>query len=130
MRDRPLETGIGCLTRLLGTYILVVTLVLFAGSKKNTETQPPDMPNTTPAEDTLQQNYIVLSCNDKVFTMDYATYQAFKNSKEQGTVFVDATGEERFQSFVNKEDIQELEIFSSYDEAVEYISSLNSNKTL
>ena len=125
MRDRPLETGIGCLTRLLGTYVLVVTLILFAGAKKNAEKQVTNIPTTTTAEDTLQQKYIVLSCNDNVFTMDYRTYSAFKNSGEQGTVFVDTTGDERIQTYIKKEDIQELEIFSSYAEAVEYISNLN-----
>ena len=102
MRDRPLETGIGCLTRLLGTYVLVVTLILFAGAKKNAEKQVTNIPTTTTAEDTLQQKYIVLSCNDNVFTMDYRTYTAFKNSGEPGTVFVDTTGNDRIQTYIKK----------------------------
>ena len=76
-------------------------------------------------EDELSEKYIVLSCNGEVFVMNYETYSAFKNSGEPGTVLVDKMGEERTQTFVRREDIQELEMFTSYDEAAEYISSLN-----
>ena len=33
--------------------------------------------------------------------------------------------EEKTQTYVTKDNIQELEVFSSYSEAVEYISNLN-----
>ena len=127
----PLQAGIGCLTRLLGVYILIVATITYFGVKagNSKDTQPSGSTPQT-VEDTLPQEFIVISCNDKTFAVDYRSYQAFKNSDAQVTLFVDTTGKDTEQTYVNKDEIEELGVFPSYKEAAEYIAGLENQTQL
>ena len=125
-RDYASAGGIGCLLRLAGYYILIIATILCVSSKKNNKQTVVRDRITTGVEAQLSEKYIVLSCDGTVFAIDYDTYMGFKNSGERGLIYVDTTNNENRQAYALKENIKELGVFATFEDASEYISNLNS----
>ena len=124
-RTDYLSTGIGVLKTLLGTYILIIAAIAYAGSKNA------DSPaETTAIESEVQEEYTVLSYNDKLFAVERSSYESFKNSGANETVLIDALGQEPEQTVINKDDILEIQVCNSYDEAVNCIAEIQNNRGL
>ena len=119
------STGIGVLKTMLGTYILIIAGICYVASRDAKAEQDP-----VAIVNEAQESYRILSYNGKVFAVNEDDYEAFKRSGSNDTVLIDALDQEPVQTIINKNDIEELTICSSYDEAVNYISSLNDTKTI
>ena len=124
-RNDYASTGIGVLKTMLGTYILIIAGICYAASRDAKAEQDP-----VAIVNEAQESYRILSYNGKVFAVNEDDYEAFKQSGSNDTVLIDALDQEPVQTIINKNDIEELTICSSYDEAVNYITSLNDTKTI
>ena len=124
-RNDYASTGIGVLKTMLGTYILIIAGICYAASRDAKAEQDP-----VAIVNEAQESYRILSYNGKVFAVNEDDYEAFKQSGSNDTVLIDALDQEPVQTIINKNDIEELAVCSSYDEAVNYITSLNDTKTI
>ena len=124
-RNDYASTGIGVLKTMLGTYILIIAGICYAASRDAKAEQDP-----VAIVNEAQESYRILSYNGKVFAVNEDDYETFKQSGSNDTVLIDALYQEPVQTIINKNDIEELTICSSYDEAVNYITSLNDTKTI
>ena len=124
-RDDYLSSGIGVLKTLLGTYILIIAAIAYAGSKDTSVANDP-----VAIEQEATSEFKIVSYNGKVFAVDSNAYDAFMQSDKEETVLIDALGQEAVPSIINKNDLEVLEICSSYDEAVQYIAGMDAPKGL
>ena len=84
MRDEPLAHGIGVLKLLFGTYVLII-VTIFGYSAKQHKVE--ENPNAIEFE--MQDDFVVLSYNDKVFPVDSKSYDEFMDSDKQETLMID-----------------------------------------
>ncbi len=123
MRDEPLSSGIGVLKFMFGTYVLILVTIFGFSAKQHKVEEDPNA-----IEFEMQDDFVVLSYNDKVFPVDSKSYDEFMDSDKQETLMIDTLDNNNTQVIINKDSLQELKRCSSYDEACEYISELNANK--
>ena len=126
MRDQPAATGIGVLKTLLGTYIIIIAGIVYAAAHDGTK----PLEDPVAIEQEATESYTILSYNGKVFAVNSSDYETFRQSEKDEVVLVDALNQEPVQSVINKNDLEELTICSSYDEAVNYISGLDTAKAM
>lgn len=124
MRDDSLGTGIGVLKAMLGTYILII-VTIFGYQAKHDNVEE----NQIAIEAEAQEDYVVVSCNGKTLAIDAKSYDEYMNSDASQTLVIDTQDQNATQVVINKEDLQELKRCTSYEEASEYISELNSSNT-
>ena len=123
MRDDPLARGIGVLKTLLGAYVISIAAIAYAGSKAAPVEDP------VAIESQIDENFVVLSCNEATFAMRSSEYEALLNLDVDEVGITDNVELGTVPETINKSDLQVL-MEGSYDDAVQYLNELDNSKGL